>query len=129
MRVARIDCNPGPDAHERLRSVFSMLIQPTATESSHVLDAIYDNTAQEFVDGGLFSQHATITDDGEAVFIQNRGTLASAIGMLQRAASGALPRGQVFYAGMWASDSDDAGLGAEFDPDGLQDALAYLGCY
>ena len=49
MRVARIDCNPGPDAHERLRRVFAMLIQPTATESSHVLDDFGQRVRREEV--------------------------------------------------------------------------------
>ncbi len=89
---------------------------------------IWDDTSQMFVDGGL-GQIATLTDDGEAVYIQNRAVLASMLGMLQRGATGSLPRGQMFYAGTWATSSDDAGLGAEFDPDGLEDALAYLSCF
>ena len=88
--------------------------------------AIWDDIAGEFV-GNIVSGAATITDDGLAVYISNRSTLSSAISMLRRAASGALPRGQVFYVGL--NSTRGAILGAEFDPDGLEDALAYLGCF
>ena len=99
------------------------------SQTSYVYHQHWDNTSEMFVDGGLLAQLAITTEDGAAVYVQNRATLDLAIGMLRRVSSGMLPRGQVFYAGMWASGSDDAGLGAEFDPDGWQDALGYLGCF
>ena len=87
--------------------------------------SIWDDIALQFVPGGV-SGDAIITDDGLAVVIQNRATITMAVKLLELAASGTLPSGQVFYAGL--NGSRGSGLGGEFIPDGLEDALAYLSC-
>ena len=87
---------------------------------------IWDDVAGRFA-SGAFTGDANITDDDSSVYIQNRATLALALDMLRRAVSGELSSGQVFYAGL--SLTQGPGLGAEFDPTGLNDALAYLECF
>ena len=88
--------------------------------------SIWDDISLQFVPGGV-SGDAIITDDGLSVVIQNRATIAMAIRLLEQAASGTLPSGQVFYVGL--NGSRGSRLGGEFDPAGLEDALAYLGCF
>ena len=38
LRVARVDCNPGPDAEERLRRLFTLLVKHAARDRLPALE-------------------------------------------------------------------------------------------
>ena len=88
---------------------------------------IWDNNSGKFVDD-IPTQPAVRTDNESSLYISNRVVLSGLTRLLRQAASG-LPQGQVFTAGMWKQDADGIGMWADFDPDGLQDALNYLECF
>ena len=88
---------------------------------------IWDLGSEKFVDD-IPNQPAVRTDDGSALYISNRVVLSGMTRLLREAASG-LPRGQALTAGMWASGVGDSGMWGDFNADGLQDALDYLGCF
>ena len=70
-----------------------------------------------------------LTDDGGAIYISNRAQLRQIVNKL-RTATGPLPRGNVLVAAMWSADSSSQNLlMSDLDPAGLEDALAYLGCF
>lgn len=88
---------------------------------------VWDRTAERWDDD--FPIHpAVVTDDGSGVYITNRAIMYSIVELLGNA-DAELTQSQAFSAGMWASATDESGLWGSFNPEGLQDALDYLGCY
>jgi hypothetical protein len=88
---------------------------------------IWDRKSAKFVDD-IPDQPAVRNDDESSLTISNRVVLRGVTRLLRQAASG-LPQGQVLTAGMWKRGAHDIGMWADFDADGLQDALDYLGCF
>ena len=137
-RVASLDSNPMQthDLYLTLACINAAPVMYLTPYSLYVPDAIdmytvaiWDDVSVSFVDGGLGARDAHRTDDEGSLYITHWPTLVAVIDLLRTGASGTLSQGQSFYAGMWASTTDDPGFGAEFEPEGLQDALDYIGCF
>jgi hypothetical protein len=89
---------------------------------------IWDRKSEKFVDA-IPNQPAVRTDDASGLFISNRVVLSGVTRLLRDAASG-LPQGQALTAGMGGKSSDGTTwMWADYDVDGLLDALNYLGCF
>ena len=51
LRVVAINCNPAPDAHDRLRRLFTLLLEHTAGKGQTSPPAEADGSASECEDG------------------------------------------------------------------------------
>ena len=139
VRVATLDADPTPTTSGEiylslgcLNDIpFSWLTPYTLVVPADIdtfAVGIWDRESGKIVDNIPFNQPAIRTDDESSLYISNRVVLSGMTRLLREAASG-LPQGQVLTAGMWKIGVNGSGLWADFDADGLQDALDYLECF
>ena len=136
-RVATLDADPSSGYTDVYLSLGCLDAVPTGwltpytSELSPGIDTftvgILDLGTDKFVDD-ISNQPAIRTDDESGLVIVNRAVLSGVTRLLLKGAGG-LPQRQVLTAGMWQAGVDGTGVWSDFDADGFQDALDYLGCF
>ena len=109
-------------------------LTPYSWEVSPLVDTyavgMWDDEEDEWIDDDLgWYREPLLTDDGSAIYISNQAQVRQIVRILEAANRNRNPD-LVLNAGMFAADNDNVdALWAEYDPDGLEDALDYLGCH
>ena len=135
--VATLDANPSGE-DDLFLSLACLDDAPIAYLSPYILEfkdamdvytfGIWDKEERAFVDDFPLLE-VVKTDDESSIYISNRVVLNEIVGLLSQSAKG-LPEFQSLTAGVWAQeDSDSVGFWSEFEAEGVEDAIEYLGCY
>ena len=90
---------------------------------------IWDNSAESWKAGETRRyQDPVLTDDRASIYVNNQAQLSQILSIIQASAQ-RQNRHQVLSIGMYDADDTGTGLWGEFDVTGLEDAVAYLGCF
>ena len=87
---------------------------------------IWNTEAGEWVEV-LHYRNPILTDDGSAIYVSNNAQIRGIVEVLRKADKNVDPNLKLSVAA-WDSAAE-GGLLSNFDPTGLDDALAYLPCY
>ena len=90
---------------------------------------IWDDSTGSWKEGELhYYSDPVLTDDGSAIYVVNQVQVSQIFSIIQNAVQ-LQNSHQVLNAGMYDEDDGGISLWGEFNPTGLDDAVAYLPCF